>query len=270
MLITLCLNINNFYNIVMLMEVLIPALFAAFLSFGSGLIPIYTKLKNVDLNTWLAFAAGVLLATAFFEMVPASLGIGHGHAIEEDHKENSASQNIILIALGFFIFYLIEQFVTISGHKEKYHDNHAKEQHVHHTGLLGVIALAADNIVDGASMAAAWVVSPAIGLSVTLAVIAHEIPHSLATVSILKGSGIKNKKILWILLGVVSLFPLTALFVAITGIFEMGQILAFTAGAFIYFGASHLLPESHEKANWKVITAFLVGAVAFYLTTLLG
>ncbi len=294
MLIRLRLNINNIYKIVMF-EYLIAALIAASLSYASGLIPIYTKLKNIELSTWLAFAAGVLIATAFFEMIPASLGVGHGHGLEEDdhldevsdpghneshsnetehteedHKEETASLNILLIALGFFIFYLIEQIVTVWGHKKEYHENHSSEPHVHHTGLMGVIALAADNIVDGASMTAAWLVSPAVGIPVTLAVIAHEIPHSLATVSILKGSGTSNKKILWILLGVVSLFPLTALFVATTGIFEMTNILAFTAGAFLYFGASHLLPESHEKTNWKVISAFLIGAILFYLTTLIG
>jgi zinc and cadmium transporter len=239
----------------------------AAIAFISGLVPLYTRLKKIPLHYWLAFAAGVLIATALFEMIPEVVG-AHGEEILDG--DDNVELYLMLVAIGFFAFYLIEHLLIAGWHSRKYHGKKDfKGAHVHHTGYMGVFALAADNIVDGAAIAAAWMIDASAGLIVTFAVIAHEIPHSMAVTSIMKSAGASYKKILVVLGMTALLFPLSALAVSAFGIFDLTAVLAFTAGAFLYFGASHLLPESHALKDKKIVLAFMAGvAVIFFAVTL--
>ena len=42
---------------------------------------------------------------------------------------------------------------------------------------------------------------------------------------------------------------------------DFGHILAFTAGTFIYIGASDLLPHAHERVDWIVVVSVVSGAI---------
>lgn len=252
---------------------ILAILFVAVIAFASGLVPLYTRLKKIPLHYWLAFAAGVLIATALFEMIPEVVG-AHDHAVEEaqelgdlaDEHEPNVEFNILLLALGFFFFYIIEHFIIAGWHSKKYHEEKDfKGSHVHHTGYMGVFALAADNVVDGAAIAAAWLISSSAGLLVTFAVLAHEIPHSMAVTSIMKSAGSSQKKILLVLLMTALLFPISAFGIMAIGLVDLTGVLAFTAGSFLYFGASHLLPESHAMKDKKIVFAFLAGVLVIYL-----
>ena len=43
------------------------------------------------------------------------------------------------------------------------------------------------------------------------------------------------------------------------------ELLAFTAGVFLYVGAGDLLPEAHRKFNWQVVLSVLLGAAVIWL-----
>ena len=47
------------------------------------------------------------------------------------------------------------------------------------------------------------------------------------------------------------------------------NILAFTAGTFLYIGASDLLPEAHESFNWKIVLSVIIGALFIIVTGML-
>jgi zinc and cadmium transporter len=252
----------------------------AAIAFISGLVPLYTRLKKIPLHYWLAFAAGVLIATALFEMIPEVVGahdevdLEDAYELEElidDHEDSNVELYLMLVAIGFFAFYLIEHLIIAGWHSRKYHgEKDFKGAHVHHTGYMGVFALAADNIVDGAAIAAAWMIDASAGLIVTFAVIAHEIPHSMAVTSIMKSAGAGTRKILLVLSLTALLFPLSALAIMSFGFFDLTAVLAFTAGSFLYFGASHLLPESHALKNKKIVLAFMAGVAVIFLAVTLS
>ncbi|MDP3105603.1 MAG: hypothetical protein Q8M95_13465 [Candidatus Methanoperedens sp.] len=56
---------------------------------------------------------------------------------------------------------------------------------------------------------------------------------------------------------------LTVVGALIAGFFPkeyFGPILAFTAGTFLYIGASDLLPQAHERVDWIVVVSVVCGA----------
>ncbi|MCK4798252.1 MAG: ZIP family metal transporter, partial [Spirochaetes bacterium] len=73
-------------------EYLVYAFIASLSSVIGGLLPIYSRLKHIRTNYLVGFAAGVLISTAMFEMLPEAL---------------SASNTSIVrpLALGFFSLY---------------------------------------------------------------------------------------------------------------------------------------------------------------------
>ena len=128
--------------------------------------------------------------------------------------------------------------------------------------LLGSDAL--HNIADGMAIAAAFLISPRVGLSTSVAVIVHELPEELADYALLRAAGMSRRTALWSL----ALVQLTAAAgaastllaaTALAGI--QGVVLAIAAGMFVYIGAIDLLPKlvrARSVAGW---IAFAAGAV---------
>jgi len=84
---------------------LLYAFIASISSIIGGLLPIYTRLKRIRTNYLIGFAAGVLISTAVFEMLP--------EAVLE-----SSVKIVNPLALGFFLLYFIEKSVMIHACKE--------------------------------------------------------------------------------------------------------------------------------------------------------
>jgi zinc and cadmium transporter len=113
--------------------------------------------------------------------------------------------------------------------------------------------------VDGAGIAVGFLINPLLGLSITAAVVLHEIPQGIASALIMQAAEWSKTRIILALSLAGLLYPLGALLGGfIPGPFHQ-KALAFIAGDFIYIGASDLLPEAHRKFNWKVIVSVVSG-----------
>ncbi|MFA4935002.1 MAG: ZIP family metal transporter [Candidatus Methanoperedens sp.] len=232
-------------------DYLVYAFIASVSSIIGGLLPIYTRLKHIRTNYLIGFAAGVLLSTAIFEMLPEAV----------------LQANIEIVnplALGFFSLYLLEKSVMIHACKETECDIHTK-------GWVGMIGLGLESILDGVAIAVGYITQPALGLIIAFAVAVHELPVGFSTSVIMMRSDFNRKNTL------VALFVtsfLTVVGALIAGIFPreyFGLILAFTAGTFIYIGASDLLPHAHERVDWIVVVSVIAGAaIVPIIETLLG
>lgn len=200
-------------------------------------------LKNVANRYLIGFAAGAMLGIAFFDLIPEAM-------------EGRAAAWVI--AAGFFAVYVLEKFILVHASDEE----EIKEGRI---GWIPVIGIALESLIDGMAIAVGFALNPTLGLTIALAVIAHELPRGFATGVIMKHAGYSSAAAFSVLL--IDAF-FTPLGVALARLFSAGQffnLLAFTAGVFLYVGAGDLLPEAHRQFNWKVIVSVLAGAAAILL-----
>lgn len=198
----------------------------------------------------LAFSSGVLLSSAFLELLPESIAL----------SQNSAFP---LVLAGMVTFFCLEKLINWHHHIEGDHHDHDRP-----VAYLTLIGDAIHNFVDGAVIAAAYVVSIPLGVTTTLAVIAHEVPHELSDFLILIHGGFSNKKALKYNF----LSATAAVFGAIVvlGLASQAEsieryLVPFAAGNFIYIASSDLIPELLKKrqgASSLLQVLLLLGGIA--------
>ncbi len=211
-----------------------------------------------------SFAAGVLLATAFMDLLPEAM---------EHASEGGLEVNIFMWAfMGVLTFFLIERFIHWFHHHHSHGKIESKEEKNTIIPLI-VIGDSVHNFVDGVVIAAAFLVDISLGIITTFAVAAHEIPQEIGDFGIMLHRGVKRTKILTInFLSACSALvgALLAYFLGegIEGILPI--FLSLAAGFFIYISLSDLIPEIHSEDNRKVAfleTVILItGALVVWLS----
>jgi zinc transporter ZupT len=221
---------------------LLYAVIATVSSIFGGLLPLYTKIKDIKTQYLIGFASGVLISTAIFEMLPET-------------SEMTSMQNLSLpIAMGFFSLYLVEKVAMIHACTEM-------ECNIHNVSWVSLIGLGLESLLDGIAIAIGYFANPALGLIIAIAVISHEVPVGFSTSVVMRHSGYSVQKSVVALVVTSALTVVGALISPLFPPVYFGQILAFTAGTFIYIGASDLLPEAHQNVDWTVVSMVLAGAV---------
>lgn len=236
-----------------LTSVIAASLGVSLISLIGLFLPVWEKLTIRKMTTYLvAFAAGVMLTTAFVDLLPEAL-------------ENNTLDNIHLYALlGIVMFFLIERVFIWFHHHDKYD--------VKPTAYLVLLGDGLHNFFDGLAIAAAFLGNPGLGIITTLAIAAHEIPHEIADFSILIHAGMKKTKALFYNL----LSALTALIGAVVGFYYLNKFekiipvaLMFSAGIFIYIACSDLIPDLHQdfkrQRKWSTTFTFIAGVMLTYL-----
>ncbi len=207
----------------------------------AGWIALRTGSDRIQPRYIIAFAAGVLLAVAFFEILP-----------EADLRSDAA-----FLALGFMLFYILEKVVMIHACGES-------ECETHQIGPIAVAGMALDNVVDGAGIAVGYLTDAGLGLAITAAVVLHEIPQGMASAFIMRDARWRPATMFLTLALAGLLYPAGALLAGLVPEPLHKKLLAFVAGDFIYVAAGDLLPEAHRRFNWKVVGAVIAG-MAFML-----
>jgi len=216
---------------------------------GLTLLSIKTRTNKNMSNYFVSFAAGVLLATAILNVLPESL----------EHLP-------IETALTWFMYGIIAAFL-LERSLLWYHHHHEDTHDINPTSLLVIVGDGIHNMIDGLSIAAAFIVSPALGITTTIAIAAHEIPQEIADYSILRHCGMNNRKaIMWNFIS-----ALTAVAGGIIGFYLFKEsfellhyALAMTAGVFLYVSAADLIPElhhSHSSDSWLPQTMLFLAGV---------
>lgn len=259
-------------NLDILYYIIIFTLIGSVFSLIGGVFLLVKEKKTLKYSHFLAaFAAGTLLGTVFFDLLP--------EAVEEaEHiaEEFGIESNIFLWTLiGILGFFLLERFI----HWFHHHQHEFEDEPVKPTVPLIILGDSVHNFIDGVVIAATFLVSIPLGIVTTLAVAAHEIPQEIGDFGILLHKGLRRKKVL--LVNVLS--ALTALAGALIT-FWIGEriepsipiLLSITAGFFIYIAASDLIPEIHHenRRGFAVIeTALMFAGVAtiwIFITLLEG
>lgn len=212
-----------------------------------------------------SFAAGVLLGTAFFDLLPEAL-----------HEGEELGIDIFFWTLfGIILFFLIERFIHWFHHHDDYHE-HEKESKT--TLPLIIIGDTMHNFIDGVVIAATFMADPRLGIITSLAVFAHELPQEIGDFGLMLHKGMKRKKII-----LVNILSAAVAFAGAILTYLLGNILqnyipifiSVTAGFFIYIATSDIIPEIHyekRRAHSIFETLLLIAGIVvmWAAVTLLG
>lgn len=195
----------------------------------------YTRLRLVEQRYMVAFAGGAMVAIALFDLIP-----------------EMQSHNAVALLAGFFIVYLLEKLVML-------HSCGETECEAHVIGWSALIGIAIESLIDGVAIAIGFRATPALGLLVALAVFAHEVPRGLTTTVIMQGAGYNRLKVWGVLAVDAGFAPLGVLLAGFVPSAGFEWLIGFTAGVFLYVGASDLLPDAHRRFNLRVVVSTLAG-----------
>ncbi|MGI6681335.1 MAG: ZIP family metal transporter [Bdellovibrionota bacterium] len=252
-----------------LLYIILAGLLLCFASIiASGILLIKEAYLKKIIFPVVSISSGVFLGAAFLFLIPESLELlGDAHL------------SLFFVLLGFLTFLFLEEVLEWHHcHKmpseHKLHNMHHNEHHnKNHKDKLGWLITFSDffhNAIDGASIAATFIISPNLGLVTTISTFLHELPQEIGDIGILIHSGAKKKKAFLLNLLSQLTFFVGAFFVYFSkskGITYF--LIPFTAGTFIYISAVDLLPEikSSSKTSERLlhILYFLLGIFFIYI-----
>ncbi|MDB5898919.1 MAG: zinc/iron permease [Ramlibacter sp.] len=212
----------------------------------------------------LSLAAGALLATAFMHLLPEALESGAGA---------KALFGTLLVGLVFF-FLLDKAELWHHGHEHHHGHAHAGDHHGHgqenpHDDAAqprsgGWAVLTGDSVHcfgDGILIASAFVADARLGLVAALAVLAHEVPHHIGDLAVLRQtSGSRRAALVKVsLAGAVT--PLGGLI----GWWLVDQLhgylpffLVVASSSFIYVALADLIPQLQRRLGARETVAQVV------------
>jgi ZIP family zinc transporter/zinc and cadmium transporter len=202
------------------------------------------------LESFVAFSAGFMLGVVLTEMLPAAFA-------------RSGAIAPVLVFSGYMAVHLSQH--TLTPHFHFGEETHAVSAGAARSALVGLLL---HTFFDGVAIASAFLVTPALGVIVFLAVFLHKLPEgaTISSLTLAAGGTPRAALLAAALLGVASLAG-----VALTGLlaFLVQHGLALAGGVTLYVAASNLVPEFQGRRGWRTPLALLAGATVFFLTHVL-
>ncbi len=245
-----------------------------------SLVGVFTLSLNVErleriVFLLVSFAVGAMLGGALIHLIPRSFAaLG----------DRTAS---LLVLAGVIAFFVLEKFlhwrhdhgVALSAAELEVAAALHVEPEVKPFAMMNLVGDAAHNFLDGAVIAAAYLVSIPTGVVTTAAVMLHEIPQEIGDFGVLVYGGFEPKKALLYnfasgLASVVGAVLALVIGAQVAGFAD--YLLPITAGSFLYIAGSDLIPELHHhhstpaiKSVWQLVM-ILLGVGVMLLPALLG
>jgi ZIP family zinc transporter len=198
----------------------------------------------------LGFSAGAVIAVALFDLLPEAAQLARG----EDLRDL-----IAFTGMGFAVYMAADRVL--------------KRLSSEGAGHLGPASLTAHSMLDGLGIGLAFHVSTGAGLVLAFAVLAHDFSDGVNTVSLsLSRSGPKTARGWLIADALAPLVGIAAAQLIQVPSGSLALLLAAFAGAFLYIGASELVPESHQRHPhlWTSVATALGMAVIYEAVRLAG
>jgi zinc transporter ZupT len=202
----------------------------------------------------MGFAAGVLIATAFLELLPEAVELAQ-------HREPPQVGAVFASAVfGFLVYFALDTVLHrgAAGHEGR-HDRHVD------FGSATAMGLCVHSFLDGVAIGGAFQAGPTIGVLVAMAVIAHDFGDGVSTVGVvLSSQGGTRSSVAWLLADATApiLGCATALTISISESL-IARFLGFFGGSFLFIGAAHLLPEAQQEAKDRSLYPAVLGGFGF-------
>ena len=202
---------------------------------------------------FMCFATGVLIAASFLHIIPKAFAM------------NAQAPTWLLV--GFLGLHLFNRFLTaFVCERDPYKKGYA-------IGIVPMLGIGFHSFIDGFVYSIAFTVSVLTGYLATLGMILHEFPEGIITYLLLVRGGVTERKALMLaFLAAAATTPLGMLvsYPLISAIDRpmLGALLALSAGALVYVGATHLLPRAEQEQGRFSIVALAGGVMVAVIIVL--
>ncbi len=232
---------------------------------GAVVIVVFGRPGPKLLSALLGFAAGVMLALSFFDLMPEALENG----------------SVLIASVGFLlgagIMYTLDRFIP---HAHMSTDQHlaleampqssVAKRDLLRAGYLVFFGLALHNLPEGLAIGAGVEASPELGLYVAIAIALHNIPEGIAAAGILRAGGLSAARVLLLTLVIGLMTPLGALiglaFFRISPLF-IAAGMAFAGGAMVYIASDELIPQANKLNSHVSIGGLIAGLILVFAMT---
>jgi zinc and cadmium transporter len=217
----------------------------------------------------LSMAAGALLATAFMHLLP-----------EAFESQAGAKELFLTLLVGLVFFFLLDKAELWHHGHEHHHDHVAEHDHGHnhsagahpqhqpHSGpgnAPGAWALLTGDSLhafgDGVLIASAFVADVRLGLITAAAVLAHEVPHHMGDLVVVRG-GSRNQRMAVVkvsLAGAVTALGGLVGYLLVDALQDyLPYFLVVTSSSFIYVALADLIPQLQKRLSARETAAQIV------------
>lgn len=226
---------------------------------GFGVLARYTQ-------HMLSMAAGALLATAFMHLLP-----------EAFESQAGADDLFLTLLIGLVFFFLLDKAeLWHHGHEHHHGDgegehaahahdhDHSSHGHLHGPKVGSWAVLTGDSVHcfgDGVLIASAFMADMRLGVIASLAVLAHEVPHHMGDLMVLR-NGANNKRIALVK---VSLAGAVTALGGLLGYWLVDQLhdylpyfLVVASSSFVYVALADLIPQLQKRLSARETAAQIV------------
>ncbi|MBN1684061.1 MAG: ZIP family metal transporter [Gammaproteobacteria bacterium] len=189
------------------------------------------------------FAAGVLISASFLYIVPKSFSM-------------SLLAPIFLLS-GYLMMHFFNRFITVYVCSKPTDQSYT-------IGLVPLLGIGFHSFIDGVIYSVTFTVSTFTGVLAAIGMVLHEFPEGIVVYLLLIRSGFKEKTSLFLAFLAAALTTPLGMLISFPFIHQISQqrlgcLLALSAGALIYVGATHLLPHAEKEPRHYSLVAFILG-----------
>src|SRR2546430_6047839 len=207
---------------------------------GAVLVVTAHRRGQAPLRYFVAAGAGFMLAAAFVRMLPESAHVPHAY---------------LFVLIGYFGIHLFEH--TVAPHFHFGEEVHPEALLAPSAGYLALLGLGVHTLFDGVAIAAGFMIGPALGALISIAVFLHKVPEGFTIASVmLAGGGSRRAAVgAGAVLGALTIVGAVATrFIAEQ---HVGVALALSAGVTIHVAAADPHPggdpEGGPARAWAVL-----------------
>lgn len=216
---------------------------------GALIILFIKNKKDKILISSLAFAAGVMTAVSFTDLIPETIKLFN----IEYNNVLSILFLLIFINIGVILSMLIDYFLPNIENK------------IYRVGIVSMLAIILHNIPEGIATYLTSNIDISLGITLTLAIAAHNIPEGITiAVPIYYATNSKKKAFLYTFIS-----GLSELFGAIIAVLflepimtntRLGFIYAIIAGIMLHISFYELIPTALKSKNYsRILLFYLIG-----------
>lgn len=223
-------------------------------SFGIYIIRHFETWGRRNTTYFMCFAAGVLIAASFLHIIPKSLSM--------------TPQAPIYLLLGFVGLHLFNRFITAFVCEQ---DPGKAEYGM---GIIPMLGIGFHSFLDGFVYSITFTVNIFTGFLATGGMVLHEFPEGIITYLLLIRGGFGARRSLLLAFIAAALSTPLGMLISYPLISQidrplLGALLAVSAGALVYVGATHLLPQAereHKRYSLVALAGGILVAVIIVLS----
>lgn len=201
---------------------------------------------------FVCFASGVLISVSFLHIIPKSF-------------EMNANAPVYLLC-GFLILHLFNRFVTAFVCERQPDSQYS-------IGLVPMLGIGLHSFIDGVVYSITFTVSIFTGALAAAGMVLHEFPEGIITYLLLLRAGFSEKTSLVLAFLAASVSTPLGMLISYPYISQidqslLGTLLSLSAGALVYVGATHLLPQAEKERRRYTLSALGAGILVAVIIVL--